>query len=99
MLQRTQILLDQQTKLDLESLAGMKNQSISSLVRQMLKEKLKEEKKKMIRKKKKMTGVEVLLAMAEEAKKIAKKYGASGPRDLSINHDHYLYGAPKKKNT
>ncbi|KKQ42116.1 MAG: hypothetical protein US60_C0023G0006 [Microgenomates group bacterium GW2011_GWC1_37_8] len=97
MLLRTQILLDEETKRDLEYLSEVKNQSISKLVRTYLSEKVRLEKKKAKRKRiKKMSGVETLLKMAESAEKLAKKYKISGPRDLSINHDHYLYGAPKK---
>lgn len=39
-----------------------------------------------------------LLKLAKEAEEIDRKYGKStGPADWSINHDYYLYGAPKKK--
>lgn len=38
-------------------------------------------------------GAEVLLKLAE----IAKKYNVKGPKDASINHDYYLWGLPKKK--
>jgi len=37
-------------------------------------------------------GAEVLLKLAE----IAKKYNVKGPRDLSVNHDYYLWGGKKK---
>ncbi len=100
MLQRMQILLDTQTKRDLEYLSEMTNRSMSELVREFVAEKVKVEKKKVERKKKttvkKMTGVKVLLAMAKEAEEIEKKYPTEGPTDASINHDHYLYGWPKK---
>jgi len=36
---------------------------------------------------------ETLLEFAERLSKI----GFKGPKDLSYNLDHYLYGAPKKK--
>lgn len=42
--------------------------------------------------KQKPGGAEVLLRLAE----IAKKYKAKGPRDASVNHDYYLWGFPKK---
>lgn len=38
------------------------------------------------------SGAEVLLKIAE----LAKKYNVKGPRDLSINHDYYLWGGKKK---
>lgn len=98
MLQRTQILLDTETKRDLEYLSEVTNRSMSDLVRQFVAEKVKVEKKRVKKQKvKKMSGAEALLKMAEEAKKIDEKYGTDYPTDLSINHDHYLYGAPKRK--
>ncbi len=52
------------------------------------------EKKKAVKAKRtSASGVEILLKMAESAEKL----GLSGPRDLSFNHDYYLYGAPKKQ--
>ena len=40
----------------------------------------------------KNAGVEALFKLAE----LAKKYKIKGPRDLSVNHDYYLWGLPKK---
>lgn len=98
MLQRTQILLDTETKRDLEYLSEVTNRSMSELVREFVAEKVKIEKKKYKKPKgRKMTGAEALLKLAEEAKKIDEKYGSDYPTDLSINFDHYLYGAPKRK--
>lgn len=98
MLQRTQILLDEETKRDLEYLSEVKNQSISKLVRTFLAKKVKIEKRKEKKKGvKKLSGVETLLKMAESAEMLAKKYKITGPKDVSINIDHYLYGAPKRK--
>ena len=62
MLLRTQILLDEETKRDLEYLSEVKNQSISKLVRTYLSEKVRLEKKKAKRKRikkmlKKKTGM------------------------------------------
>lgn len=94
MLQRTQLMLDEQTKNDLLYLSMATNRSMSSLVREFVVEKVKIEKKKVAKAKRpQVNGVEILLKMAASAEKL----GLSGPRDLSINHDHYLYGAPKKK--
>lgn len=97
---RTQILLDPQTKADLAYISEMKNVSMSSLVRRFVAEKVKAEKLiqiKKSRKKPKMSGAEVLLKMSQAALEIEKKYGTTGPIDGALNHDHYLYGAPKKK--
>jgi predicted transcriptional regulator len=101
MLQRTQILLDAETKRDLAYLSEVTNRSMSELVRQFLAEKVKVEKKRVDQKQKtkgkRMTGAEALLAMAKAAEEIDRKYGYEGPTDWSINHDHYLYGLPKKQ--
>lgn len=40
-------------------------------------------------------GAEVLLKLAE----LAKKYPVKGPRDASVNHDYYIWGLPKKDPT
>lgn len=96
MLVRTQIMLDDQTKRDLEYLSEMKNQSMSALVRKFVAEKVKIEKKK-VKKGKKMNPVAALLELANRAEEIEKRYPSSGPTDVSVNVDHYLYGAPKKK--
>ncbi len=98
MLQRTQLMLDEQTKNDLLYLSMATNRSMSSLVREFVVEKVKIEKKKVAKaKRSQASGVEILLKMSESAERLAKKYPSKGPSDLSINHDHYLYGAPKKK--
>ncbi|MBI4067709.1 hypothetical protein HY407_04980 [Candidatus Gottesmanbacteria bacterium] len=96
MLVRTQIMLDDQIKRDLEYLSEVKNQSMSSLVRKFVAEKVKIEKKR-VKRVKKMDPVKALLGLAKRAEEIDKKYGFSGPTDWSINHDHYLYGSPKRK--
>lgn len=100
MLTRTQILLDADTKRDLAYISQLTNESMSSLVRRFITEKVKAEKRIQTKKKRSkptISGVEMLLKMAQSARKIEKKYGTSGPSDLSINHDHYLYDAPKRQ--
>lgn len=89
-------MLDDQIKRDLEYLSEVKNQSMSSLVRKFVAEKVKIEKKR-VKRVKKMDPVKALLGLAKRAEEIDKKYGFSGPTDWSINHDHYLYGSPKRK--
>lgn len=42
--------------------------------------------------KQKTGGAEVLLKLAD----LAKKNRVKGPRDASINHDYYLWGLPKR---
>jgi len=96
MLQRTQLMLDIQTKQDLQYLASITNRSMSELVREFVAEKVKQEKKKLKKNhKQQMNAVEALLELAKKAKEIDDKYGYEGPTDWSVNHDHYLYGAPK----
>jgi len=99
MLQRTQLMLDEETKNDLLYLSQMTNRSMSELVRSFVAEKVKKEKKKVSQKSRtsKMSGAEALLALVKEAEEIDRKYGYEGPTDASINHDYYLYGLPKKK--
>ena len=96
MLQRTQLMLDRQLKQDLMFLSQVKNQSMSELVRKFVSEKVEEEKKK-VKRAKYSNPIQTLLKMAKRAEEIDKKYGYSGPTDGAINHDHYLYGAPKKQ--
>lgn len=96
MLQRTQLLLDREIRQELSLLSQITDKSVSQIVREFLRDKIQEEKKK-IRKIKRLNPVATLLKMAKKAEEIDKKYGYSGPTDWSINHDHYLYGTPKKK--
>lgn len=96
MLQRTQLLLDREIRQELSLLSQTTDKSVSQLVREFLRDRIQEEKKK-IRKTKKINPAKALLEMAKAAEEIDKKFGCSGPTDLSINHDYYLYGAPKKK--
>ena len=90
-------MLDEQTRQDLLYLSQVTNQSMSELARQFIAEKAKEEKKKIAKQKPKKHPAEALLELAKRAEEIEKKYGSSGPTDVSLNIDHYLYGAPKKK--
>lgn len=39
-----------------------------------------------------LSGAEALLELV----RFAKKHKVKGPRDLSVNHDYYLWGLPKK---
>lgn len=98
MMQRTQLMLDSETKEDLLFLSRETNRSMSKLVREFLAEKVKTEKRKITKKRKKtISAAEALLELVKKGEEIDKKYGYSGPTDWSINHDHYLYGLPKKK--
>ncbi len=77
MLQRVQLLLDQKTKQELDQIAAFSGQSVSSVVRDMLSKQLAHEKTK----KKKLTGVEFLRFLADNAVK--------GPGDCE--YDKYAY--------
>lgn len=98
MLQRTQLMLDEETKNDLLYLSQETHKSMSELVRSFVEEKVRNERKKLKKKNnKKVNAVQALLELARKAEAIERKYGSSGPTDVSYNIDHYLYGAPKKK--
>jgi hypothetical protein len=47
--------------------------------------------------KKKHAGRELLALIAKFSKDIPKEELDKLPTDLAHNHDHYLYGTPKKK--
>lgn len=81
---RTQVYFDEKTHKQLISLAKLQKKSMAQLVRESVEEKVKEIEKK------DMTGVAVLQSLIDNAI-------TGGPKDLSTNIDHYLYGAPKKK--
>jgi|SRR3989304_9081791 len=96
MLQRTQLMIDEQTKQDLEFLARSRGKPVSKLVREYLKDRILKEKKKYAPRAG-AGATATLTKMAEAAKKLEERYGQSRPTDVSSNIDHYLYGAPKKK--
>ena len=77
MLQRTQILLDKETKTELEKLALLVNTSMSNLARDILKDGVKKRKKRI----KKPNQVKALLKWAEGAVK-----GPGG-----TDYDKYIY--------
>lgn len=81
---RTQIYLDPKTHKRLLNLAKTKKTSMAQIVRESVEEKIEKEEKK------DTSGIEVMLRLANIRAK-------GGPKDLSTNIDHYLYGFPKKK--
>jgi len=89
-------MIDEKTKQDLEFLARARGKSVSRLVREYVKDRLVKEIKKYTPKAGRGAAA-ALVGMVESAKILEKKYGPSGPKDVSINIDHYLYGASKKK--
>lgn len=76
--------LDQSLRRDLIALAKKENKSMAEIARDILKEGVK--KKKNVD----TSGIEVMIALSKLRFK-------GGPKDLSKNIDHYLYGGPKKK--
>lgn len=88
MMQRIQMIIDDQTRLQIVSWAREEGRSFSSVTREWLAEKL-EEKKKIKKTSKKISAVESMQMMVKAAKKLAKY--DNGPSDLSQNYDKYIY--------
>lgn len=77
---RTQVYLPKSLYQNVRLLAKRENRPAASLVRELLEDGLD-------KKNKKLNAGTALLRLAELGKKLKIK----GPRDLSINHDKYLY--------
>ncbi|OGM31427.1 hypothetical protein A2630_01375 [Candidatus Woesebacteria bacterium RIFCSPHIGHO2_01_FULL_44_10] len=76
---RTQVYLPEDLYQELRLLARREEQPAAKVIRDLLKTGL----KKRVKSKKRNAG-DLLLEIA--------KIGARGPKDLSVNHDKYLYG-------
>ncbi|OGM68481.1 hypothetical protein A2975_03100 [Candidatus Woesebacteria bacterium RIFCSPLOWO2_01_FULL_44_14] len=76
---RTQVYLPEDLYQELRLLARREEQPAAKVIRDLLKNGL----KKRVKSKKRNAG-DLLLEIA--------KIGARGPKDLSVNHDKYLYG-------
>ena len=76
---RTQVYLPKDLYQEIRITAQQEKKARAQVIREAL--------KKGLRKKKAKTAGEALLEIAE----MAKKYNWKGPKDLSINHDKYLY--------
>lgn len=85
-MQRTHVYLPDDLNREIDSAAKAKRTSKSKVIREALKRGL-----QAIRPQK-SSSAQALLEMVEQA----KKFRGSGPRDLSINHDHYTWGGPKR---
>lgn len=83
-MKRTQIYLPEQDHKELTAIAKKKKQPMVEVIRVYIKAGLKEEKSI------DRSGKEVM-------RKLLNIKATGGPRDLSTNIDHYLYGGPKKK--
>ena len=80
---RTQIYLDEDIHKDLNILAKKGKESMAKIARDILQEGI--QKRKSLDK----SGKEVL-------KKLLEMKVRGGPKDLSADLDHYMYGGPKK---
>ncbi len=85
-MKRTQLNLDETTYYQLVSYAQEKKTSLSCAARNLLSKQIGREESG-----KKRTNPFLELV------KIGEKYETKGPKDLSINHDYYLYGEGSPK--
>jgi predicted DNA-binding protein len=81
---RTQIYLPEETHKELTSLAEVKRQPMAQIVRDFIEDGVKRVKEI------DNTGITAI-------ENLLKIKATGGPKDLSTNLDHYLYGGPKKK--
>lgn len=85
---KTQVYLAEADYSELRKEAYETKQTMSEIVRNLIRKELISQKP--VPKRKRKNAGEALL-------ELAKKYSFKGPKDLATNLDHYLYGAPKKK--
>lgn len=83
---KTYLYIPEQLEEKLKLTAKTQRKSKAEVMRQALQEGIS------VIEKQQAGGAEVLLKIAE----LAKKHHVKGPRDLSINHDYYLWGGKKK---
>ena len=85
-MQRTHIYLPEEINREIGYLAKLQGTTKAEITRKVIEVGLKTIKPK------KFSSTEALLKIIKEAKKIK----GTAPRDLSINHDHYTWGGPKR---
>lgn len=85
-MQRTHIYLPEELNREIDHIAKIEGKTKAEITRKVLEEGLK------VIKPKRSSSTETLLKITQEA----KKFKDTAPRDLSINHDHYTWGGPKK---
>ncbi|MDP3758393.1 MAG: hypothetical protein Q8Q86_01620 [Candidatus Daviesbacteria bacterium] len=85
-MKRTQLNLDEKTYYQLVSYAEENKTSLSSAARNLLSKQIRREESG-------KKGTNPFLELV----KIGEKYETKGPKDLSINHDYYLYGEGSPK--
>lgn len=83
---KTYLYIPDQLEKQIKQSARAQKKSKAEVMRTALKEGLN------VLEKQKTGGAEILLKLAE----IAKKHKVKGPKDLSKNHDYYLWGGVKK---
>jgi metal-responsive CopG/Arc/MetJ family transcriptional regulator len=81
---KTYLYIPQHLNEKINVIAKAQKKSKAEVIRQALERGLKEERGR--------SGAEALLDLV----KFAKEQKIKGPRDLSTNHDYYLWGMPKK---
>ncbi len=81
---RTQVYFDESIHKKLLKLAKLHKKTMAQIVRESVDEKVKHLEEK------DTSGISFIQSLIDNAV-------TGGSRDLSINIDHYLYGAPKKK--
>jgi len=81
---RTQVYFDESIHKKLLSLAKLHKKTMAQIVRESVEEKVKHLEKK------DTYGISFIQSLIDNAV-------AGGPKDLSLNIDHYLYGAPRKR--
>ncbi len=80
-MKRTQLNFDERTYYQLVSYAGKRNTSLSKAARDLISKQLSQETDQK---------TNPLLELAE----LGERLGIKGPKDLSENHDYYLYVEP-----
>lgn len=94
MLHRTNIYIEETDMAFLKTLAEEHDTTMSDIVRSLIREKIKQTTRK-------KSAKESLKSIAAIGKSLPKSIQNKLPKDLSENHDYYLYGEPyeKKKKT
>lgn len=85
-MQRTHIYLPDELNRAIDNAVRTQKKSKSKVIREALEKGLK------VTSPQKSSSAKILLDMAEQA----KQFPGTGPSDLSINHDHYTWGGPKR---
>lgn len=83
---RTNVYIPEELNKQIDRVARFQKKSKATIIREALEEGMKEKNSVQA------GSAKALLDMA----KAAEKLDVSGPKDLSINHDHYTWGGPKR---